>query len=375
MMKQFLIPHIVMLLENGFEVEIACSDIGGRLYEIQEKLRGHVKKFYTIRLVRSPFTIKNIYGYKDLKEIIKDGNYDLIWTNEPVMGVSTRLAAVKARKAGTKVIYMAHGFHFFKGAPLINWLLYYPVEKICSRWTDVLITINKEDYERAKKKFHVKKVEYIPGVGLDTKKFRNCVVNREKKCEELGIAQQLRLVLEIPLDAVWLISVGELNRNKNHRTIIKALAEIGVDKYNLFYTIVGSGKLENELRKLIVKLGLKNHVKLLGYRNDIKELLDAADVFCFPSRREGLGLAAIEAMACGLPLITSNIHGINDYSVNGITGYTCSPNDVEGFAHSILKLVNDPKIRRKFSTYNQEKAKNYDIRNVYEKMKKIYTTL
>ena len=151
------------------------------------------------------------------------------------------------------------------------------------------------------------------------------------------------------------------------------MAEIGAEKYNLFYTIVGSGKLENELQKLIVELGLKKHVKLLGYRKDIKELLDAADVFCFPSRREGLGLAAIEAMACGLPLITSNIHGINDYSVNGITGYTCSPNDVEGFAHSILKLVSDPKMRRKFGTYNQEKARNYDIRNVTEKMKKIYT--
>ena len=362
MMKQFLIPHVVMLAENGFEVEVACSDIGGRLYEIRENLRGHVKKFYTIRLVRSPFTIKNIYGYRDLKGIIKDGNYDLIWTNEPVMGISTRLAAVKARKAGTKVIYMAHGFHFFKGAPLINWLLYYPVEKLSSRWTDVLITINTEDYERAKKKFHAKKVEYIPGVGLDTKKFRNCIVNKGKKCEDLGI----------PSDQFIMLSIGELHDRKNQRVVIEALHKL--DNHGIYYLIVGEGRNRREYKKLIEEYSLESNIKLLGYRNDIDELCQIADCFVHPSVREGLGIAPLEAMASGLPLIASDVNGIKDYAKDGVTGCCINPLSVDEMCSAIVKMLNNGNFRKECGSNNIEVVKRFDILNSCAIMQDILQT-
>ena len=126
MMIQFLVPHVICLSRNGFEVEIACSEVGGRMAEIREKTAGYVKAVHEVRLVRSPASLKNFQGYGDMKKVIRNGGYDVIWTNEPVMGVVTRLAARQARKHGTKVVYMVHGFHFFKGASKLNWMLYYP---------------------------------------------------------------------------------------------------------------------------------------------------------------------------------------------------------------------------------------------------------
>ena len=144
MMIQFLVPHVIHLSENGYKVDIACSDVGGRIDEVREKLKGYVKNIHVVRLERSPVSPKNLLGYQDMKKVINQEEYDIIWTNEPVMGVVTRLAARKARKKGTKVLYMVHGFHFYKGAPRKYWLMFYPIEKIASHLCDGIITINKE---------------------------------------------------------------------------------------------------------------------------------------------------------------------------------------------------------------------------------------
>lgn len=370
MMKQFLIPHIVMLSENGFEVEIACSDIGGRLHEIQEKLRGYVKKFYTIRLVRSPFTIKNIYGYRDLKEIIKKGNYDLIWTNEPVMGVSTRLAAIKARKTGTKVIYMAHGFHFFKGAPLINWLLYYPVEKLCSRWTDVLITINKEDYERAKKKMKARKIEYVPGVGFNLDRFGG-----QKHQAELVKRMELRQSIGVGKNAVLFLSAGELNGNKNHSVMIKALGELqkNNEEMDLQYAIAGKGELEADLKQLAKKCGVADRVHFLGYRNDVADWYQAADVFVHPSKREGLPVSLMEAMVSGLPCVVSRIRGNVDLVDEGKGGFCFESKKTSDLIFAIDKIMACN--RKKMADYNVKKVQHYGLQAVSHRMEEIYMSI
>lgn len=367
MVDQFLLPSMYLLQEMGYKVFVACNFEKGstcsneRVTELKKTLEAHGIEYYQVDFERNATQIiKNRIAYKQLLSILSGNKFDLIHCHSPVGGMLGRLAARKARKTGTQVIYTAHGFHFYKGAPLKNWLMYYPVEKFCSRFTDTLITINQEDYALAKKKMKSKKVEYIPGVGIDLSRFRNAKVDRAEKRREIGV----------PEDAFLLVSVGEVNENKNHQIIVNAMALL--NNPQIHYAIAGIGDQEEYLKKLSNDLGVSKQLHLLGYRKDIPEIDSCADVFCFPSLREGLGLGALEAMACGLPIITSNIHGINDYSEDGVTGYKSSPNDIEGFANAISKLFSDYTMRNNMGCNNIKISERYCINEILPLMKNIY---
>ena len=353
----FHIPYLEWLKKNGYEVHVAARND----YDNKEECNiPFCDKFYDLPFERSPLRKNNYYVYKKLKDIINKNEYDLIHCHTPVGGALGRLAAIEGRKHGTKSFYTAHGFHFYNGAPLINWLVYYPVEKWLARYTDTLITINKEDYDRAKRKFKAKRVEYIPSVGLDIDRFKNVVVDRRDKRQELSL----------PEDAFVILSVGELNKNKNHEVIIRAIAKI--DNPDIHYVICGKGPLESYLNKLVAELGVGKNVHLLGFRLDIPEICKISDLFAFPSYREGLGMAALEAMACGLPLITSNVHGIVDYSIDGETGYNCSPTDVDSFSKYIKTLYLDIDKRNQMAAKNIEAVKKFNQFNVLNLMEQIY---
>lgn len=344
---QFMVPHIRYLAENDFSVDLACSVVGDRLEDVKNAV-GNVANIHTLRLVRSPFSPVNLKGYGDLKKVLAENEYDIIWTNEPVMGVMTRLAARKVRKKGTKVLYMAHGFHFFKGAPLLNWLMWAPTEIIMSRFNDILVTINWEDYNWAKKHTHTPVIKHIDGIGVDFSD-RESVISREEKRTQLGIAP----------DDILVLSVGELQKRKNHRVIIEAIANLKNDKIK--YIICGQGVLENQLKALAAKNNLQNQVFFPGYRQDIPEIMSACDIFAHPSVREGLGLASLEAMASGLPLITSNVQGVPDYVENGVTGYMCAPKDIESFTRNLNTLVSDKALREKIGETNTDFVQKYRV--------------
>lgn len=354
---QFMVPHIRYLAENGFCVELACSIVGDR-YEDLKKAVGDVAKINIVRLVRSPFSPVNLKGYKDMRKLLSENEYDVIWTNEPVMGVVTRLAARTARKKGTTVLYMAHGFHFFKGAPLSNWLIWAPIEYIMSRFNDVLVTINWEDYNRAKKYMKTPEIIHIDGIGVDFSS-RECACLREEKRAQLGIAE----------DDILVLSVGELQNRKNHKVIIEAISKL--NNKNIKYIICGQGILENHLKKLISSLNLDEQVFLLGYRQDIPEIMLASDIYAHPSKREGLGLASLEAMAFALPLITSDTQGIPDYVENGVTGYMCAPGDVNAYAENMQKLVSDKALREKIAQTNTVQVQKYRVEVIEPVIKKI----
>lgn len=297
-MNSFFKPHIEMLVREGHHVDIACNYNDLALDKLYDELGC---AFYQIDFSRSPLSADNIKAYRQLKRVIEDGGYDVVHCHTPNAAVITRLVCRKyRRKNGLKVFYTAHGFHFYKGAPKLNWMVFYPIEKFCSRFTDKLITINTEDYELAKRNFKAKEVHYVPGVGVDLSRFENVQVDRAAKRREIGV----------PEDAFLLLSVGELNENKNHQVIIKALAKL--NNPNVHYAIAGVGNKREYLLELASKLGVSAQVHLLGYRKDIPELNHSADVFCFPSLREGLPVSVIEAMACGLPIICSRIRGSID---------------------------------------------------------------
>lgn len=361
MMVQFLLPHVENLYQNGYVVDIACSDVGGRIEELRSKTKGIINKFHLVRTVRNPFSFRNLKGYKDMKSIINENKYDFVWTNEPVMGIVTRLAAVKKRrKDQLKVIYMAHGFHFYKGAPIINWLLFYPIEVFASFFTDMIVTINREDFQRAKK-LYAGEVKYIHGIGINTE--------RLSKTNNLDIRKELGL----DDDTFLVLSVGELNKNKNQKVIIEALSKIDDEK--IHYILCGKGAERNNLEKLATELNVAERVHFLGYRNDVVDICAKADVFAMPTLREGLGLAALEGMYCGLPIVGTSNRGLRDIVVNDKSGFLGDGNDSVFFAESISELKSNREKKEFFGKFGKEISVQYEICNVKQEVLQLFTLL
>tara|TARA_B100000886_G_scaffold190530_1_gene131115 strand:+ start:12975 stop:14114 length:1140 start_codon:yes stop_codon:yes gene_type:complete len=366
MMYLFLLPHVKYLIDNNYHVDIACSSAEGFKEERYDLfLRNNIpsnSKYFHLLAERSPYAIaSNLKGYKQLSKIISEGEYDAVWTNEPVMSVITRLAASKFRNKGLKLLYLCHGYHFFKGSPLGNWL-FYPVEKIMARYSDVTVTINRVDYDFTKKYFCVP-VKHINGIGLDVSKFKNTSVDFKIKRSELNIGANDFIIL----------SVGELIPRKNQEVIIKAVAIL--NNPNIKYIICGVGKRLEFLKSLTKSLKIENSVQFIGLRNDINEILKVSDIFAHPSKGEGLGIAPIEAMAAGLPLITSNVQGIKDFSIDGKTGFSLDPNDIKGFAEAFKTLINDKKLRTSMGIYNKKVVEKYCIKNSTKDMELIINEL
>lgn len=368
MIYKFNMDNIEILEGQGFEVHVACNfgnenpiskdEINKFMTILQDKKI----QIYDIDCPRSIFKInKIIKTYRQLIKIVSENHYDIVHCQSPIGGAICRWVCKKARKNGTKVIYTAHGFHFFKGGPVLNWI-FYPVERFLSRYTDILITINEEDYQRATR-FKAKKVVKIPSVGIDVNKFSNTDIDRNQKKKEFNI----------PKDSFVILSVGELSERKNHEVIIKAISKLKFK--NIYYLICGQGEKENYLRNLIKSLNIEDRVILAGYRNDINEIVQIANCFAFPSKREGLGLASVEAMTVGIPIITSNINGILEYSEDGITGFAVSPKDINGFAKSIEVLYKNPDLCKKMGEYNRKIALKFDKNKANSIMKSVYQSI
>lgn len=353
----FFNSYIRELLDEGHVVDIATNETDTK---VPECYRGWGCTVYPIDTSRSPLSPGNLKAIRQIRNLVVQNGYDIVHCHTPIAAMCTRLACRSVRKAGLKVLYTAHGFHFYKGAPLQNWLIFYPIEKICSYFTDLLITINGEDYALAQKKMKAKQIAYVPGVGVDIQKFQDTKINCKEKRQELGV----------PENAVVLVSVGELNQNKNHEVVIRAIAQLR-DK-QLHYMIAGKGPLQEYLNGLAQELGVANQIHLLGYRNDIAELCCAADICVFPSIREGLGLAAVEGMATGLPLIASDNRGTRDYSVHQDNALMCRYDSVDDFADAISRLAANPGMRSEMGVKNVEIAKKYDIANINSQMKQLY---
>ena len=348
----FHLPYLKWLKEQGYEVHVAAKND----FINEPCIIPNCDKYYDVKFARFPFSKTNIKAYKQLKKLIQENNYDIIHCHTPVAGVLTRLAA--RRNKNTTVIYTAHGFHFLKGAPLLNWLIYYPVERFCARYTDKLITINKEDYERAKR-FKLRKngkVYYVPGVGINLEKIQNLKVNVKQKKKELGISKNIPILL----------SVGELNKNKNHETVLQALSKLK-DK-NFIYLICGRGVLKEYLERKIQELHLENKAKLLGYRSDVIKILKTADLFIFPSKREGLPVSVIEAMAAELPVIASNVRGNRDLIAKE---NLFEPEDIAALTNLIKERFEaiQNKELKKVAYANLEQ---YSLKNVLKQMTEIY---
>jgi glycosyltransferase involved in cell wall biosynthesis len=350
----FLVPHIEMLVRDGHRVDVACNMVTDE----DDRLLKLGCRYFNLPFQRSPLSGKNISAYRALKKLVKSEHYDLVHTHTPVASACVRLAC--SRIPGVKVYYTAHGFHFYKGAPFFNWLVYYQTERWLSRFTDVLITINDEDYARARDSFNAKKVVLIPGVGIDTDRISNIRIDKTAKRADLGI----------PAADTVILSVGELNVNKNHRTVIRALARLRDN--DLTYVICGRGAEATRLIRLINRRKLSDKVRLLGFRPDVLEIIQIADLYVLPSFREGLSVSLMEGIAAGLPCVVSDIRGNRDLIQSGKGGLLCPPGDVGAFASAIATIISDRTAAGRMGRWNRESVNRYSLASVLPQISELY---
>ena len=351
MIWHFLLMHIKQLQDLGFEVECACSKTGFFFDEIA-KVTGC--KMHCVDFPRKPYSFKVFKAQKTLKKIVKNANFSLIYCHQPVGGVLARLVGHKYK---VPVLYMAHGFHFYKGAPFLNNILYKTIEKYCSRFTEAIITTNLEDFE-ASKKLRAKKQYLINGPGLDLSKFQRQDCSDLKK--ELGIKK----------NDVVVLSIGELNKNKNHRIVIETIKQLNMP--NVKYLICGRGPRDEEYKNLIEELNLCDQVKLLGYRKDIPKILSLTDIYVMPSFREGLGMACLEAMCFKIPCIVSNIRGLNSLVEDNKNGFLIDPNNPDQLKEKLEILLKDNNLCKTFGEQSLNVVQKFSNENVSMQLEKIY---
>ncbi|MDO4189530.1 MAG: glycosyltransferase family 4 protein [Lachnospiraceae bacterium] len=357
---QFHKPLVSMLHEHGYEVHVAARD---NLAEKNGLKLDFVEKVYDVPFARSPKSTDNIRAYRQLKKIVDNGDYEVIHCNTPMGGIVTRLASRKARKKGSKVFYTAHGFHFYKGAPKKNWLTFYPIELFMARFCDTLITITKEDYRLAGKKFHTG-IKHIHGVGVYTDRYHE-VSDQE--------AMDMRVEEGLTSDDFVVLCTGELNKNKNQKVLIEAAGKLKKNIPNLRVLLAGNGPLEDELREKIQELNVEEHVKLLGYRTDLEKITPAVDMVVSCSHREGLPLNILEAMLCKKAVVTSKNRGHNELVLDGTTGHKVDADDVNAYVENILYLYNNEEVRKKYGENGYKKAQKYTAEAVGRELEEIYT--
>lgn len=356
---KFNLPYMKWFRDQGWLVHYASA-------EEEPFPDGVCDAHFQIAFQRSPYSSDNIRAYKQMKQLIDSQNYQIIHCHTPVGGAVTRLAAKDARKRGTKVIYTAHGFHFYHGAPKRNWILYYSIAKYLSKHTDCLITINEEDYSIAHKNFHSKQIEKIDGVGVDLTAFYP--IGEEEK-------QALRASLGFDSDDFLLIYAGELNYNKNQAVLLTAMKNIKERYPHIKLLLAGKGELEDRYQQMAKELQIEDTVFFLGYCKQMPIIYQISDVGVSSSIREGLPLNLLESMACGLPIIASRNRGHCEIVENGRNGLLFSLDNPSQMFYDIQVLYNDPMLRQEISKNNLEDVDKFSLKRSLENMITIYNSV
>ncbi len=339
--EHFLLPYVKMYKDNGYEVHIITN--GNNDFK-------NCDKKIKVPMVRNPYNIKNIKAYFQLKKNFNTEKYDVVNSHTPIGGVLARLAAKKIKKNGSKIIYTVHGFHFFKGAPTYNNIFYFAVEKILSKYTNDIVTMNKEDYNLAKEKFKTN-VHHSFGIGINSSNFDAEISNKDKN--------DLRKKLGLKTTDIILVYVAELSIRKNQGMLLQVIKKLNEENNKYKLLLIGEDSLNGYYQKLSLELGIQNNVIFLGYKKNINKYLKISNIFVSTSTQEGLPMCILEAMASKLPVVATNCRGNRD---------------LLNKKHSLVKLgaVEDMVIKIKNNTYCQKLNKNYCIENVMKKLEKIY---
>lgn len=353
----FHIPFMRLLQSWGHEVHAAASPAEGR----RDAVEAAGVQCWDVPFARSATSLQNWKAYRELRSLLKKNHYDLIHVHTPMAAWLGRLATKRTKQG--PVLYTAHGFHFYKGAPLPYWLFYYPAERIAAHWTDGLIVMNSEDLERAKRMGFVegKNLFYVHGVGVDLERFSSSPIDGDSIRKELGLDDK----------DVAVTCVAEFTSTKNHAFLLAAWRRVVREEPRGRLLLIGNGELQKAMER---KVNVENipHVRFLGYRSDVPQLLQATDIFILPSRREGLPRSVMEAMAAGKPVVATDVRGSRDLVEHGVTGLLVKLGDVDGLAEALLRLIRDPGLRERLGQAGRAKIQAYSIDRVIQEMSEIY---
>lgn len=354
MIWQFLLPHIKDLQSYGAEVCCVCTKTGFWFDELKNK---HNLNVIDLPMTRSPLSLKNLKAYLKLKKLQKQNNFNLIYCQQAVGGMLGRFIGKKFK---LPVIYTAHGYFFFKGNNPIKNFVFKTAEKIMSRWTDILITMNDEDFN-ASKNFKCSKCYKINGIGLDLQKYNNEEFNKTEFKQSLGLEGNDKVIL----------SVAEFIKRKNHKTMLKSFAELTKTVNDVKFVLCGTGKLQQKMQNLAKKLNIENKTIFLGYRKDVNKIMQVSDVFYHQSSHEGLTMSIMEAMYFGLPIVASNVRGNADL-VNVKGGILTSTLNFEEQVKALTKILTEKETALNMSEFNKQESKQYLLENIKEQLKQIY---
>lgn len=356
-LNTFLIPHIEHLINHGFQVDIA-SNIDVPLDKTFEAMGVN---HHRISFSRNPVHPNNLKAYREIRNLQEENSYDIVHVHTPVAAFVTRAAL---RKENIKIVYTAHGFHFYKGAPIINWMLYYPLEKMAAKWTDTLVTINDEDKERATT-FNLRnggQIYKMAGVGIEEENYEIVNFNRNRYRKSLGLRK----------DDFAILVLAELNKNKNHIQLIKAVNELKGKCPRVKVICAGKGPMEKELKKTVRELNLEKNIRFLGFRKDVTELLYSSDCVGLFSQREGLGKCLLEGMIAGKPIIATNTRGPRELIEEGDNGFLVEVDDFKVLAKDIERIYEDEELQNKFGEKSKEKVKDFYLDNVLKEVINFY---
>ena len=367
MIDQFNMSNIDILKKQGYEVHVAANFEYGntstkqRVEEFRKELEDLNIPYYHVNFSRKITDISsNIKAYKQVNNLMRKNNYKFVHCQSPIGGVCGRIAG---RGTNTPIIYTAHGFHFFKGAPLLNWLLYYPIEKWLANYTDCLITTNNEDYERVKDRFKSKSIKHVNGVGVDLNNYKPQTFEMKNKLRQEYGYNQVDFIL---------VFAGELSYRKHQDLLINVIGLLKKKISNIKLLLAGVGNLSEQYQARVNELEIEENVVFLGYRKDLANILTLSDIAVSSSRQEGLPVNVMMAMATGLPLVVTDCRGNRDLVSDGKGGYVLGVDDVEGFVNAVEKLYISEELRKKFGENNLVIIEKYSLKNIIKEMEKVY---
>ncbi|ATP39035.1 glycosyltransferase family 1 protein [Solibacillus sp. R5-41] len=353
----FHIPYIQYFQSQGYDVWAA--GIGN---EDKEKLQQLNVTCVDIPFSRSPLSTQNISAFQVLKKLFHEERFDLVHVHTPVAALLSR-AAFRNVKHG-KIVYTAHGFHFFEGAPKQNWLIYYTAEKLAAKWTDHLITINEEDYTNAQKFLPIEKISYVHGVGVE---FVSEELTQSEKVE-------MKVKLGLPNNAIVISCVAELNHNKNHQFLLRNWQQLKQENPHIELLLIGTGESEHELQEYVAKEQLAG-IHFLGYRRDVPNLLQISDIVTLLSHREGLPKSIMEAMAASIPCIVTNTRGLRDLIQANENGFVIHHDDDQSLMTAFTKLAQSEQLRKQLGQRAKQLVEPFVLDKVLQEYVTIYKNL
>ncbi|MEY2858018.1 MAG: hypothetical protein RLZZ74_2330 [Cyanobacteriota bacterium] len=356
--RSFLLPFVKHFRSLGWQVDGMAQGISA-----DQDCVATCDRIYDIQWSRNVFDPRNLLaGVSRVKEVVAEANYDLVHVHTPIAAFVTRYALKDLKK--TKVIYTAHGFHFYRGGSAVKNAIFLGLEKLAGQWTDYLVTINQEDEAAAKKHnfLPAERVYYTRGIGVDTEYYASVKVNPADLA-------QVRQELSLSDNDTLLLAIAEFTPRKRHRDLLNALVKVANPQVHL--ALAGEGPIKIELKALTKELGIEKQVHFLGYRKDIPTLIQAADAVLLVSQQEGLPRSIMEAMCLNTPVIGSNIRGTQDLLENGC-GLLVELGDTDALAKAMTQVVEDPDSLAAMAAKAQVKMASYDLKQIIQQYSDIY---